>query len=239
MFPLQNEFVAFFHRAGVSAVFSWQTEKTSISPGIWSLLDAFSSCKLTRQFAGVPQFSIKFQCETFCVCVSVCVLLPAWHLHKWQRERSAAHTCVHVHICVFVCVYFGISVVWPLSLWQAWSAKITARLPSPDSCWVALNARFCNYKSVIILPAFSFSPGAKLSVKHRHSAVLQQHLHTRPHGRPPTHKQMPTHVRAHALTHTPWQSAVMIRTADIDVDWNAVQQSVAALSYCCNDGSAK
>lgn len=31
----------------------------------------------------------------------------------------------------------------------------------------------------------------------------------------------------------------MIRTADIDVDWNAAQQSVAALSYCCNDGSAK
>lgn len=114
-----------------------------------------------------------------------------------ESERVSTHTCVHVHIRECVCVCFGVRVVWPLSVWQAWSAEITPRLPSLDSCcWVALNARFCNYKSVIILPVFSFSPGAKRSVRHRHSAVLQLHLHTRPRGRPPTHKRVPTHTHA-------------------------------------------
>lgn len=62
------------------------------------------------------------------------------------------------------------------------------------------HTRFCNYESVIILLVFSFSPGAKLSVKHRHSAVLQLHLHTQPRGRPPTHKRVPSHTHTHART---------------------------------------
>lgn len=137
------------------------------------------------------------------MCLFAFFSRPDICINDSESEAPRTPACMCIFVCL--CVYFGISVVWPLSLWQAWSAEITARLPSPDSCcWVALNARFCNYKSVIIFPAFSFSPGAKLSVKHRHSAVLQQHLHTRPHGRPPTHKQMPPHTRArtHAFTHT-------------------------------------
>lgn len=42
-----------------------------------------------------------------------------------------------------------------------------------------------------------------------------------------------------ANTHTPSPSASVFRTADTDVDWNATQQSVSALSRCCNDGESE
>lgn len=44
---------------------------------------------------------------------------------------------------------------------------------------------------------------------------------------------------ANTHTHTPSPSASVFRTADTDVDWNATQQSVSALSRCCNDGEGE
>lgn len=118
-----------------------------------------------------------------------------------SRRLTTPFTVWDIHVCKCVCS--GIRVVWPSSVWQAWSAEITPGSPSPDTCcWVALNTRFCNYKSVIILSLLSFSPGAGLSVKLRRSPVLQLHLHTRPRGRPPTRKHVPTHTHTHTCNHT-------------------------------------
>lgn len=89
---------------------------------------------------------------------------------------------------------------------------------------LVLSARFCNYKSVIILLAFLIFPWCWALSKARHSAILQPHLHAG--------------LYSHTQTQTPWQWAVMILT-DTDVDWNAVRKSMSPLGYWCNDWSAK